>query len=106
MSKAKKKHRLVNTEQPNLVEDIYVHNLPPLIRLEGPVIENIDGEAVEFDFGAIKDRPIVITDTTFRDGQQARPPYTRSVGSHIRFAEKAVGAKRRHLEDRVLHIYQ
>jgi isopropylmalate/homocitrate/citramalate synthase len=36
----------------------------------------IDGEAVEFKFNDVKKRDIVVTDTTFRDGQQARPPYT------------------------------
>jgi isopropylmalate/homocitrate/citramalate synthase len=76
MSKVKKKHPLVDAKRPNLIEDIFPYSLPPLIRLEGPVTEIIDGEPVEFDFGAIKDRPIFITDTTFRDGQQARPPYT------------------------------
>jgi len=76
MSKVKKKHPLVDAKRPNLVEDIFPYSLPPRIRLEGPVIENIDGKPVEFDFGAVKDRPIYITDTTFRDGQQARPPYT------------------------------
>jgi isopropylmalate/homocitrate/citramalate synthase len=76
MSKVKKKHPLVDAKRPNLVEDIFPYSLPPLIRLEGPVTEIIDGKPVEFDFGAVKDRPIYITDTTFRDGQQARPPYT------------------------------
>ncbi len=76
MSKVKKKHPLADAKRPNLVEDIFPYSLPPLIRLEGPVTEIIDGKSVEFDFGAVKDRPIYITDTTFRDGQQARPPYT------------------------------
>jgi isopropylmalate/homocitrate/citramalate synthase len=76
MSKVKKKHPLIDAKRPNLVEDIFPYSLPPLIRLEGPVTEIIDGKPVEFDFGAVKDRPIYITDTTFRDGQQARPPYT------------------------------
>ena len=40
------------------------------------MIEYIDGEPVEFDFNSVKKRDIVVTDTTFRDGQQARPPYT------------------------------
>ena len=31
---------------------------------------------MEFDFRTAKSRDIHITDTTFRDGQQARPPYT------------------------------
>lgn len=76
MSKVKKKHPLIDAKRPNLVEDIFPYSMPPLIRLEGPVTEIIDGKPVEFDFGAVKDRPIYITDTTFRDGQQARPPYT------------------------------
>ena len=76
MSKVKKKHPLADSKRPNLVEDIFPYSLPPLIHLEGPVTEIIDGKSVEFDFGAVKDRPIYITDTTFRDGQQARPPYT------------------------------
>ncbi|MHC4205888.1 MAG: 2-isopropylmalate synthase [Planctomycetota bacterium] len=76
MSKVKKKHPLVDAKRPNLVRDIFPYSLPPLIHLEGPVTEIIDGKPVEFDFGAVKDRPIYITDTTFRDGQQARPPYT------------------------------
>jgi isopropylmalate/homocitrate/citramalate synthase len=76
MGKVKKKHPLVDAKRPDLLEDIFPYTLPPRIRLEGPVIEYIDGEPVEFDFGAVKNRPIFITDTTFRDGQQARPPYT------------------------------
>ena len=76
MGKVKKKHPLVNAKRPNLLEDIFPYSMPPRIRLEGSAIEQIDGEPVEFDFGAVKDRPILISDTTFRDGQQARPPYT------------------------------
>jgi isopropylmalate/homocitrate/citramalate synthase len=76
MGKVKKKHPLVDAKRPNLLEDIFPYSMPPRIRLEGPVIENIDGEPVEFDFGAVEDRPILISDTTFRDGQQAMPPYT------------------------------
>ena len=83
MNKTKKRHHLVDAKKPNLLEETFPHDLPPLIRLGGPVIEYIDGEPVEFDFGAIKDRQIVITDTTFRDGQQARPPYTIEQMVHI-----------------------
>ena len=43
MGKAKKKHRLVDAKKPNLVEDIFPYSLPPLIHLEGPVVEYIDG---------------------------------------------------------------
>jgi len=83
MDKVRKTHRLVNVSRPNLLEDQFPHALPPLIRLQGPVMEHIDGEAAPFDFGAVKDRDIVITDTTFRDGQQSRPPYTIAQMVHI-----------------------
>jgi len=77
MDSAIKKHPLVDTNQPNLLEDTYPYSLPPLIRFtEDPVIEYIDGKPVEFRFSDIKERDIFISDTTFRDGQQARPPYT------------------------------
>ncbi|MHC4749202.1 MAG: hypothetical protein ACYTFW_04940, partial [Planctomycetota bacterium] len=83
MNKIKKRHHLVDAKKPNLLEDTYPYSLPPLIRFEGPVIEYIDGEAVEFDFASVKDRDILISDTTFRDGQQARPPYTIEQMVHI-----------------------
>lgn len=83
MSKVKKKHRLIDAKEPNLLEDIFPYDLPPLIHLSGPVVEYIDGKPVEFDFGAVKDRSIFITDTTFRDGQQAMPPYTIEQMVHI-----------------------
>jgi isopropylmalate/homocitrate/citramalate synthase len=83
MSEVKKQHPLVDAEEPNLLEDTYPYSLPPLICFEGPVVEYIDGKAVEFDLAAVKDRDILITDTTFRDGQQARPPYTVDQMVHI-----------------------
>ena len=76
MDKAKKRHSLVDAMKPNLLEEIFPYSIPPLIRFSGPVVEHIDGKPVEFDFSAVKDRDILISDTTFRDGQQARPPYT------------------------------
>ncbi|MBN2456293.1 MAG: hypothetical protein JXB29_07150 [Sedimentisphaerales bacterium] len=83
MEKVKKRHQLVDAVEPNLLEDTFPHKLPPLIRLNGPVIEYVDGKAVEFDFSTVKARDIHITDTTFRDGQQARPPYTIDQMVHI-----------------------
>ncbi len=69
-------HPLVDTTEPNLLEDTFNYDLPPLIKFsDDPVIEQIDGKPVEFDFNSVKKRDIVVTDTTFRDGQQARPPY-------------------------------
>ena len=79
----RKTHPLIDCEEPNLLEGTFPYNLPPLIDFEGPVVEYIDGEAVEFDFSKVKDRDILITDTTFRDGQQARPPYTIDQMVHI-----------------------
>lgn len=78
-----KKHPLVDRTEPNLLEETFPYSLPPLIKLGGKVVEYIDGEPVEFDFASVKDRDIVITDTTFRDGQQARPPYTIDQMVHI-----------------------
>ena len=69
-------HPLVNTTEPNLLEETFDYNLPPLIRFDSPIVEYIDGEQVEFDPNSVRSRDIVVTDTTFRDGQQARPPYT------------------------------
>jgi len=83
MADVKKPHPLIDRTEPNLVEEVFPYDLPPLIQFEGPVVEVIDGHAVEFDLGAVKDRPIYITDTTFRDGQQARPPYTTDQMVHI-----------------------
>ncbi len=76
MSKANKPHPLIEVGEPNLLEETFPHSLPPLIRFDGPVVEYIDGRAVEFEPRALKTRDIHVTDTTFRDGQQARPPYT------------------------------
>ena len=76
MSTQTKPHPLIDTTEPNLLEDTFDYDLPPLIKFEDhPVTEYIDGQPVQFDFNSVKDRDIVVTDTTFRDGQQARPPY-------------------------------
>jgi isopropylmalate/homocitrate/citramalate synthase len=72
-----KKYELQDVAQPNLVEDIFPYSLPPLIKFEGKIHETIDGKIVEFDPNEVKTRDIHITDTTFRDGQQARPPYKK-----------------------------
>lgn len=72
-----KKYELQDVQQPNLVEKIFPYSLPPLIKFEGKIQETIDGKTVEFDPNEVKTRDIHITDTTFRDGQQARPPYKK-----------------------------
>lgn len=76
MNGNRKEHPLTDTHEPNLLEQTFNYNLPPLIRFDGPVVEYIGGKPVEFDPQSIKSRDIFITDTTFRDGQQARPPYS------------------------------
>ena len=83
MNKLKKKHSLKDTKTPNLMEAIYPYSLPPLIQFDGPVVEYIDGKPIEFNFSSLKDRNILISDTTFRDGQQARPPYSIDQMVHI-----------------------
>ena len=83
MSAERKSHPLVNTTEPNLLEDTFDYSMPPLIKFDGPIVEYIDGQAIEYDPKAAIDRDIVITDTTFRDGQQARPPYTIDQMVHI-----------------------
>ena len=72
-----KTYDLQDVPTPNLLEDTFPYSLPPLIKFEGKIKETIDGKEVEFDPNEVKTRDIHITDTTFRDGQQARPPYKR-----------------------------
>ena len=76
-------HPLVDRTEPNRLEETFNYSLPPLIRFEGPIVETIDGKPVEFDPREVRSRDIVITDTTFRDGQQARPPYSVDQMVHI-----------------------
>lgn len=76
MSKRIKEHPLENTTEPDLLQSTFNYKLPPLIRFDGPIIEYIDGKPVQFDPKSVLTRDIFITDTTFRDGQQARPPYS------------------------------
>ncbi|MFH1091806.1 MAG: 2-isopropylmalate synthase [Pseudomonadota bacterium] len=67
---------LTPVEEPNLLEDIFSYDQIPRITFTGKVFEEIDGSLVQFDPADLAVRDIHITDTTFRDGQQARPPYT------------------------------
>jgi isopropylmalate/homocitrate/citramalate synthase len=77
------KHTLNDVAEPNLLGETFDYNLPPLIKFDGPAVEYIDGQAIQFDPAAMKTRNIYVSDTTFRDGQQSRPPYTIDQMVHI-----------------------
>lgn len=60
----KKKKKLVDVKKPNLLRDIFPYSNAPKVPFDGKVLPL---DPVDEPF---------ITCTTFRDGQQARPPYT------------------------------
>jgi len=68
--------KLKEVSEPVLFTDVFPHSMPPHIAFEDPIREELDGETYTIHPIEIKKRAIHITDTTFRDGQQARPPYT------------------------------
>jgi len=68
---ADNKYNLVDVREPNLYRDIFPYSEFPRVRF--------DGKTVPLDLPP----KIWITDTTFRDGQQARPPYTPEQVLHI-----------------------
>jgi citrate (Re)-synthase len=58
------KYRLQEVEEPNLMRDIFPYT---------------EVARIDFDYKFVIPQPpeeMLLTDTTFRDGQQARPPYT------------------------------
>jgi len=67
---------ITEVNEPNLLEDIFPYHTVPRIVFEGEIVEEIDGKTVSFDPRRVLTADIHVTDTTFRDGQQARPPYT------------------------------
>jgi isopropylmalate/homocitrate/citramalate synthase len=64
MNMAKEEPKLTDVEKPNLYRDVFPYSEFPRIIF--------DGQKVGYEIP----KHIWITDTTFRDGQQARPPYT------------------------------
>jgi len=74
---------LKEVREPDLLDDMFDYSLPPLIKFDGPMYEEMDGTLVKFDPQEAAKRDLVITDTTFRDGQQARPPYTVEQQVHL-----------------------
>ena len=79
----RREHPFTDKTEPDFLDDIFDYSLPPKIRFDGPLVEYVDGKPVEFDPNAVKKRDIFITDTTFRDGQQARPPYSIDQMVHL-----------------------
>ncbi|MFC1738921.1 2-isopropylmalate synthase [Planctomycetota bacterium] len=59
-----KKPKLVEVDKPNFYREIFPYTEFPRV--------TFDDESIQFDIP----KDVWITDTTFRDGQQARPPYT------------------------------
>lgn len=58
------KYRLQEVEEPNLMRELFPY---------------VEVARIDFDYKFVMPQPpeeMVLTDTTFRDGQQARPPYT------------------------------
>ena len=71
-----RERKLDDVERPNLLEEIFPYDRVPLITFDGIVREEIAGKVIEFDPRQAVARDLFLTDTTFRDGQQARPPYS------------------------------
>jgi isopropylmalate/homocitrate/citramalate synthase len=58
----------------------------------GPIYEEINGELISLDPQEALSRDLRITDTTFRDGQQSRPPYTvQQIQDLFRFLSRLSG---------------
>jgi isopropylmalate/homocitrate/citramalate synthase len=75
-------HRLQEVEEPNLMRKIFPYT---------------EVARIDFDYKFVMPQPpeeMVITDTTFRDGQQARPPYTvRQIVEIFEMLHKLSGPK-------------
>lgn len=65
------KYQLQDVQEPNLFRDIYTYEMPPLMCFNHRQVPMMPPE------------DIWITDTTFRDGQQALPPFTADQIVHL-----------------------
>ncbi len=78
----KAKHELQNIAEPNLLRDIFSYDRIPSVKFDGKPI----APSLPQDFW--------ITDTTFRDGQQSRPPYTvKQVVDIFKFLSRISGKR-------------
>jgi len=68
--------RIKEVSEPVLLTDVFPHETPPHIAFDGPISEDLGDETCTIHPADLKQRDIFITDTTFRDGQQARAPYS------------------------------
>ncbi len=68
--------KIKEVSEPVLFTDVFPHTMPPHIVFDDPIHAELDGKSYVIRPVDLKTRDIRITDTTFRDGQQARPPYT------------------------------
>lgn len=71
-----KKLEIKEVSEPNLLVEQFPHEMPPHIAFDQPTRERLNGDVFTIDPSDVIHRDIHITDTTFRDGQQARPPYS------------------------------
>ena len=72
MNAEQKRYELVDVERPNLYRETFAYTAFPRVVF--------DDQMVDYEFP----EKVWITDTTFRDGQQARPPYTpKQILRHI-----------------------
>lgn len=62
---------VVHVDQPNLLREMFPYTEPPRVLFDGIIVPPSPAE------------DIFITDTTFRDGQQARPPFSVSQIVHL-----------------------
>lgn len=70
------RREIVDVTEPRCFQETFPYVLPPRVKFDGPIYDEMDGRQIIFDTTQLKTRELLITDTTFRDGQQARPPYT------------------------------
>ena len=71
-----KRMEITEIPEPNLFADMFPHEMPPHVVFDDVVTEVVDGKEYKVNPADMIKRDIHITDTTFRDGQQSRPPYT------------------------------
>jgi citrate (Re)-synthase len=81
-AKIKKKYEIQNLEEPNLYREVFPYDEVCRVPLDNTIIPLIPAEKFR------------ICDTTFRDGQQARPPYTaEQIGNIFDFLNRISGSQ-------------